>query len=103
MEINQRAEQFNWDRFNIDKIKIRHNVQPFECEEVFFNELYVFPDERHSQAESRYYALGMTDSGRALFVVFTLRLNRIRVISARDASRAERKIYYEKIKKDTLF
>ena len=39
--------------------------------------------------------LGHTDPGRRLFIVFTVRNNRIRVISARDMSRKERKIYEE--------
>ncbi len=51
--------------------------------------------ERHSEHEERFYALGQTDVGRRLFVVFTLRGRRIRVISARDVSRKERKVYKE--------
>jgi uncharacterized DUF497 family protein len=41
----------------------------------------------------RFYALGRTDGERRLFVVFTLRGTRIRVISARDMSRKERDEY----------
>ena len=40
-----------------------------------------------------YFALGETDIGRLLFVVFTIRNNLIRVISARDMNRRERKVY----------
>jgi hypothetical protein len=44
-------------------------------------------DHAHSTDEVRYYALGRTDAGRRLFVVFTVRDSLIRVISARDMSR----------------
>jgi hypothetical protein len=50
-------------------------------------------DEGHSATEARFYALGQTDAGRGLFVVFTIRGALIRVISARDMSRGERKEY----------
>lgn len=87
---------FDWDQGNREKNWIRHQVTDGECEEVFFNQpLLVLPDERHSQAEMRYYALGQTNAGRLLFVVFTVRQSLLRVISARDMSRKERRIYGE--------
>ncbi len=85
---------FDWDEGNLTKNWEKHSVRATECEEVFFNEpLLLFPDVRHSQAESRYYVLGHTNAGRRLFVVFTIRGDKIRVISARDMSRKERKVY----------
>ncbi len=69
---------------------------------MFFNQpLYVFPDTGHSLAEERYYLLGKTNNSRRLFIVFTRRKNRIRIISARDMHRKERKVYHEKAKKDS--
>jgi uncharacterized protein len=63
---------------------------------VFFNRpLVAGPDEKHSKTEPRYHALGMTDAGRPLFVVFTIRDNKIRVISAREMNRRERKVFDE--------
>jgi hypothetical protein len=50
-------------------------------------------DEKHSQQEARFYALGQTDAGKHLFVVFAIRDDLIRVISARDMNRKERKVY----------
>ena len=85
---------FQWDKGNLDKNWERHRVSPFECEQVFFNQpLIVKEDSRHSKKESRHYALGITDIERMLFVVFTLRGKLIRVISARDMSRKERRVY----------
>jgi uncharacterized DUF497 family protein len=85
---------FDWDKANAEKIWQKHRVSPFECEQVFFNEpLVVAPDDEHSQAEPRFYMLGRTDSDRLLFLIFTARRNLVRVISARDMSKAEREVY----------
>ena len=85
---------FDWDRGNLDKNWTLHGVPFWECEQVFFSEpLLVVEDVSHSGAEKRYYALGCTEAGRRLFVVFTIRRNLVRVISARDMSRRERKRY----------
>jgi uncharacterized DUF497 family protein len=88
------CEGFQWDADNSRKIWERHQVAPTECEEVFFNRpLIVRGDEKHSAVEERLYALGQTDEARLLFVVLTIRGRLIRVISARDMSRKERRIY----------
>jgi uncharacterized DUF497 family protein len=50
-------------------------------------------DLAHSTNESRYFVLGQTNAGRPLFVAFTARGDKIRVISARDMSRKERAMY----------
>ena len=85
---------FQWDEANTDKSWLRHKVTWTECEEVFFNHpLLVLLDERHSGAEKRYYALGKTNAARPLFVAFTVRGHRLRVISGRAMSRRERKEY----------
>ena len=85
---------FDWDQNNIEKIWAKHKVSPFECEQVFFNKPLIAQDDiKHSQKEERYYVLGQTDNKRLLFVVFTIRDNLIRVISARDMSKKERKVY----------
>jgi len=85
---------FQWDPGNSAKIWDRHHVMPTECEEFFFNRpLIVGSDEKHTAGEERFYALGQTDGVRLLFVVFTIRGRLIRVISARDMSRKERRVY----------
>ena len=90
------AEDFEWDEGNIKKNWERHRVSHIECEEIFFNRpIIVKKDEPHSTSEDRYFVLGKTDADRLLFIVFTLRGNKIRIISARDMNRKERKIYEE--------
>ncbi|HEX9757095.1 MAG TPA: BrnT family toxin [Nitrospiria bacterium] len=85
---------FEWDKHNSEKIWQKHRVTPSECEEGFFNRpLIVKDDTKHSEKESRYYSLGHSDSGRLLFNVFTVRRDKIRVISARNVNHKERKVY----------
>lgn len=94
------CEGFQWDKGNSEKNWIRHRVTKNECEQVFLNKPIIVGDDRgHSQIESRWYLLGQTDTHRLLFVVFTIRKNLIRVISARNMNKKERRIYYEQIKK----
>ena len=100
MNLLARIEGFDWDQGNIEKNWERHKVSFIECEEVFFNRpLVVVEDTDHSTSEGRYYALDRTNDDRYLFVVFTIRNNKIRVISARDMNRKERRVYREEIEK----
>jgi uncharacterized protein len=88
-------EGFRWDEGSQDKNWRKHQVSMGEWEEIFFNLPILLQDDIvHSQAEPRYFVLGQTNSGRYLFAVFTIRKNKIRVISARDMSQKERE-YYE--------
>ncbi len=99
MDLEQLAGSsgFEWDEENSEKNWANHRVTRSECEQVFFNLPFVVADDqKHSHDESRYYTLGQTDRGWKLFVVFTVRGSLIRVISARNMSRAERRIYDEK-------
>ena len=78
---------FEWDKENLNKNADKHSVNQFESEQIFFNQpLLILADDKHSQKESRYHALGKTNDGRLLHITFTLRLDEtlIRVISARD-------------------
>jgi hypothetical protein len=94
MDWRDRVEGFDWDDGNRFKNWEKQRVATVECEELFFNRpLVVADDARHSQAAPRYYALGKTNAGRRLFIAFTVRDDLIRVISAREKSRRERRIY----------
>ena len=85
---------FQWDKDNATKNWESHDVTQAECEETFFNQPFIVrPDRRHSQTESRYYGLGQTDAGRLLFIAFTIRSDKVRVISARDMTLAETQRY----------
>lgn len=81
---------FEWDSGNNRKNCHKHNVSTLECEQIFYNKpLIVKRDKDHSASENRCYALGRTDLERLLFVVFTIRNGKIRVISARDMTAYE--------------
>jgi len=84
----------DWDDGTREKIWKKHGVDYRECEETFFNRpLIVGDDIKHSEQERHYYLLGRSNAGRALFLIFTIRNDKVRVVSARDQSRKERQIY----------
>jgi len=86
---------FEWDKGNAEKNGLAHAVTPpQEAEQVFFNTpLIVADDPTHSNHEKRFFVLGQTDEDRPLFITFTMRQKKVRVISARDMHRKERKLY----------
>lgn len=93
---------FLWDKGNIDKNLKRHKVTNKEAEEVFANKSkFIFEDVRHSLSEKRYMLWGVTDQSRKLSIFFTLRNDRVRIISARDMNKRERRAYEEKIQAGT--
>lgn len=92
----ERIAGFDWDGGNARQSADKHGVGQAEAESIFFNEpLIVVDDEKHSENEKRFNALGTTNDGRLLYLSFTLRSDQtlIRVISARDMNRKERTIY----------
>jgi uncharacterized protein len=97
MRILPNAIIFQWDSGNIHKNLIKHNVTTQEAEEIFVRKpFYIKQDVKHSSsAEQRFSGLGKTKNNRLLFVAFTVRQEKIRIISVRDMKRIERS-YYEK-------
>ncbi len=87
--------EFEWDKNNQTKIRLKHGITPEEAEQSLFNRRSIIFDTRHSKAEKRYQLLGMSNDGRILFIVFTIRNFKIRIISARSANKKER-IDYDK-------
>jgi hypothetical protein len=85
---------FQWDAGNSDKNWTKHGVENWETEQIFFNKpLIVLDDPIHSLSEKRWAAFGKSEGGRLLVVIFTVREKLIRVISARDMNRKERRFY----------
>jgi uncharacterized protein len=88
------AVRFEWDEGNTEKNWKRHRVTRAEAEQVFFNRpIRVSADPAHSETEARLFALGRSNLGRLLAIVFTIRGDSLRVISARPMSRRERRTY----------
>jgi uncharacterized DUF497 family protein len=85
--------QFDWDQGNLGHIAL-HRVTAEEVEEVLEGDLvHTTADVR--SGEIRITVLGLTEGGRLLSITFTQRGSRVRVVTARDASRRERKLYAE--------
>lgn len=93
MKILKQSFEFEWDRGNTGKNK-KHRVSEREAEQVFFdNHKTIYKDILHSKLEKRMIILGKTKDKRLLYVVFTTRNSKIRIISARDINKKEVKFY----------
>jgi uncharacterized DUF497 family protein len=84
--------RFDWDAGNVSHIA-RHNVTPEEVENVFKNDP-VDLNYEHVAGEHRWTILGHTDSRRVLTIVFTLRREAFRAITAHDVSKKSRAEYF---------
>src|SRR5439155_18232162 len=71
---------FDWESANWRKSELKHGVAAAEAQEVLLNDPLCQVDTRHSDVEQRYVALGVTNEGRRLFVSFTVRQSRMRII-----------------------
>ena len=93
---------FEWDTGNIEKSYIKHGITPNQAESIFLDkDLGLERDIKHQEKEERYIAVRKTSKAqKILFVVLTLRNTKIRIISARNANKKERRLY-EKAKKNT--
>lgn len=88
---------FEWDKGNSDKNVKKHNVINREAEEVFSNDPFIISEDvKHSGQEKRFQALGKTNQGRLLFLSFTIRSDKVRIISVRDMNKKE-EVTYEKV------
>ncbi|MDP3917997.1 MAG: BrnT family toxin [Candidatus Woesebacteria bacterium] len=101
MQVKSKVVVFEWDKWNLDKIYLKHGITPKEAEEVFISDdAFVTADIKHSQAEDRFIILGKTLESKNLFIVFTLRSNKTRIVSARRMHKKE-VLKYDKVKKNT--
>lgn len=87
---------FEWDENKARTIVAKHGVSFEEASTVFGDPMSItIPDPAHSQTEDRWIILGHSQRGRLLVVVHTERGDNLRIISARSASRRERKQHEE--------
>ena len=88
--------QFEWDPEKARKNLRKHGVSFEEAVTCFEDPLGIdFYDPDHSKDEDRYILLALSKKGKVLVVVYTERKNKIRIISARKATRKEEEFYYE--------
>ena len=87
---------FEWDESKAKSNLAKHGVSFEEASTVFGDPLSLtIPDPAHSQVEHRSIVLGQSHQRKLRVVVHTERGDNIRIISARRASRRERKSYEE--------
>ena len=90
--------EFEWDRRKARSNLAKHNVPFEEALTVFADSLArIFDDEEHSNDERREIIIGHSNRRHLIVVSFTTRGMRIRLFSARKATRIERKDYEENV------
>ena len=88
--------EFEWDPNKDAKNIKKHGVSFTEAATVFGDPLSTtFPDPDHSIQENRFIIVGLSSTGKLIVIAHTYRNNRVRIISARGATRRERKFYEE--------
>lgn len=86
--------QFEWDEQKANLNQKKHSIKFEDAKAVFVDPLaYIFDDEWHSVGEKREIIIGHDYQNRLLLVSFTERANKVRIISARLATKKERKDY----------
>ena len=88
--------QFEWDPVKERRNRVRHKVSFAEAVTVFADPLaWSIEDPDHSTEENRHLTTGQSSRQRVVIVSHTYRARRIRIISARIATKAERRVYEE--------
>ncbi len=86
--------RFEWDDNKAESNAAKHGITFEEAVTVFADpDLLFTEDTQHSQGEEREWAIGITESGLLVVVVFTMRGEQIRIISARIATKKEQQSY----------
>ena len=90
--------QFEWYENKAESNWLKHNITFEEAVTVFADPYLLFTeDSQHSDREERQWAIGEAENGLTIVIVFTMRGEQIRIISARKATKRERKKYEEGI------
>jgi uncharacterized protein len=88
--------KFVWDDNKAEANLKKHKIAFEDAASIFGDPLAVtFRDPDHSMGEARYLTFGLSHSGHLLVLSHTYRNESVRIISARRATRAERKVYEE--------
>jgi uncharacterized DUF497 family protein len=96
MSVYTTCVRFEWDPDKASHNLEKHGVSFDEARTVFDDSLFLaFADPDHSEGEERYLMIGQSAQGSLLVVAYTERRKVIRLISAREATRRERKTYEE--------
>ncbi|NJK65544.1 MAG: BrnT family toxin [Microcoleus sp. SU_5_3] len=88
--------EFEWDETKRITNLRNHGIDFVDVRAVFDGDTLTVEDDRYSYGEQRFVAFGLLE-GRVVAVVYTERASRIRVISARKATKYEQRIYFEQL------
>ena len=89
--------EFEWDEAKNQANIGKHGVSFETAKRIFDRPVLTSPDRRTNYGEDRYVSMGQMGHATLIVVTHTRRDGRIRLISARPASRKERRLYYEQI------
>lgn len=93
MKVDKKSLEFEWDEGNIGKNN-KHDVEDSESEEAFLDgNKVILRDVLHSENEERFILLGRTKKERLLYIAFTKRGEKVRIISARNINIKEVDLY----------
>lgn len=86
--------EFEWDDGNVTKNIKKHGILNEEAESVFFDENSLLAEDlEHSKFEDRFQMVGRSAMGKILTIFFTIRKNKVRIISVRNVNKKERNLY----------
>ena len=90
--------EFEWDDHKNESNVRKHGVSFELARRIFERPVLTWEDDRQDYGEDRYIGIGMIDEAAVIVVAYTRRAGRVRLISARPASRKERQRYHEEIR-----
>ncbi|MDX8402665.1 MAG: BrnT family toxin [Mariprofundaceae bacterium] len=85
--------RYEWDRNKAESNRRKHGVRFADAVLVLEDGLALTIEDDSAQGEQRFITIGADDAGRVLVVIWTMRRDAIRIISARKATAHERKAY----------
>ncbi len=87
--------EFDWDYAKNEANRKKHGISFDEAKHIFDGPTLTRADDRQDYGENRHISLGALSPDAVLVVIHTERGDKIRLISARNANRRERKVYYD--------
>ncbi len=95
VEFEYGGEAFEWDPQKAQLNATLHGISFQEAATAFDDEHQLtVPDERHSDEEDRLFTVARSSRGQLLAIAWTMRQDATRIISARPATRTERRRYH---------
>jgi len=88
--------EYEWDEAKRLANLRKHGIDFTDVKIVFDGDILTVEDDRYSYGEQRFVTFGLLQ-GRVVAVVYTEREDRIRIISARKATKYEQRVYFEQL------